>query len=48
MRLELPGTAVLQSDNLEWVVLSHRGSGWDIDTELWIDRVTVQKTVAGH
>lgn len=46
LRLELPGTAVLQSDNLEWVVLSHHGSVWDIDTELWIDRVTMQKTEA--
>ncbi|MCL1486994.1 MAG: hypothetical protein MH186_03160 [Marinobacter sp.] len=44
LRLELPGTTALQSDNLEWVVLSHRGSVWDIDTEQWIDRVTVQQT----
>jgi hypothetical protein len=44
LRIELPGTAALQSDNLEWVVLSHHGSAWDIDTEQWIDRVTVQKT----
>ena len=44
LRLEFPGTTALQSDNLEWVVLSHRGSVWDIDTEQWIDRVTVQQT----
>jgi hypothetical protein len=47
LRLELPGTAVLQSDNLEWVVLSHHGSAWDIDTEQWIDRVTLQQTETG-
>jgi hypothetical protein len=44
LRLELPGIAALQSDNLEWVVLSHRGSVWNIDTELWIGQVTVQQT----
>ena len=46
LRLELPGTAVLQSDNLEWVVLSHHGSAWGIDTEQWSVRVTVQQTEA--
>ncbi|MBQ0832874.1 toxin VasX [Marinobacter sp.] len=47
LRIELPGTAVLQSNNLEWVVLGHQGSVWDIDTVPWINRVTVQKTEAG-
>ncbi len=44
LRLELPGTAALRSDNLEWVVLNHRGSAWDIDTKQWNNRVTMQKT----
>lgn len=48
LRVELPGTAVLQSDNLEWVVLGRHGLVWDIDTLPWIDRVTVRKTEANR